>query len=198
MVSLAIVSIAIAPCGWAGGEGSSRSLGSGRSLSEARAPVQFSSGLGLFAWLAHEVRLCGGPVTVAPPCAAAAQRDLVRVRVRLRMQVKVSFRVRVRVRAVAAPRHRAVAEALAWLEPELMLEEQLRDARPVQGEAQTLPVRGSSLCGLRRRSIAEDAARDLLAQCVDGLAAEGVVSRLARLHPALRRAAGGVAHWRRG
>ena len=85
------------------------------------------------------MRLCGGPVTVAPPCAAPAQRDLVntRPRLRVRMEVEVRCRARVRVRAAAAQRHRAVAEALAGLEPELMLEEQLRDARPVQGEAQT-------------------------------------------------------------
>ena len=91
--------------------------------------------------LAHEVRLCGGPVTVAPPCAAPAQRDLARVRVRVRMEVRLGLRVRVRLRDAAAQRDRAVAEALAGLEPELMLEEQLRDARPVQGEAQSVSSR---------------------------------------------------------
>ena len=69
-------------------------------------------------------------------------------------------------------------------------------------EASRTPARlesgAGALWGVRRRSVAEDAARDLLAECVDGLAAEGVVGGLARPHPARRRAARGVAHGRRG
>jgi len=60
------------------------------------------------------------------------------------------------------------------------------------------PASGLSPEGVRRRRVAEEATRDLLSERVDGLAAEGVVGGLARLHPACRRAAGGVAHWRRG